>query len=69
MTALVIDGREIAERRMTPTRIVEALDEIEDRDPCLDLRLEAMSLKKLAFERGEEALTHGVVVGVSDRAH
>jgi hypothetical protein len=24
-------------------------------------------LEKLAFERGEETLTHGVVVGVSDR--
>ncbi len=26
---------------MTPTRIVEALDEIEDRDPCFSLRLVA----------------------------
>ena len=34
MMVLVIDGREIAQGRMTPTRIVEALDEIEDDDPC-----------------------------------
>ena len=54
---------------MTPTRIVEALDEIEDRDPCLGLRLEPTPLKKLAFERSEEAFAHGVVVSVSDRAH
>ena len=34
MMALVVDGREMAWRRMTTTRIVEALDEIEDDDPC-----------------------------------
>ena len=69
MTALVIDRRDIAERRMTPTRIVEALDEIEDRAPCFDLRLEPAPLEELAFERSEEAFAHGVVIGVSDRAH
>jgi hypothetical protein len=49
--------------------IHEALDKFEHRDPCLGLRLEPAPVEKLAFERGEEALAHGVVVGVSDRAH
>ena len=69
MMALVNDGREIAERRMTPTRIVEAFDEIEDDDPCFGLRLEPAPLEELAFEGSKEALAHGVVISVSDRAH
>jgi len=51
---------------MTTTRIVEALDEIEERNPRLGLRLEPTPVEELAFERGEEALAHGVVIGVSD---
>ena len=35
----------------------------------LGLRLEAVPREKLAFEGGEEALAHGVVVGVADRTH
>jgi hypothetical protein len=33
------------------------------------LGLEPAPVEKLAFQRGEEALAHGIVVGVSDRAH
>src|SRR5579872_4089642 len=65
--ALVIDRREIADRGMTAATIVEAFDECEDRRARLGLVLEAAALEQLAFERGEEALAHGVVVGVSDR--
>jgi hypothetical protein len=54
---------------VTPTRIVETLDEFEDGDARLGLGLEATPIEQLAFERGEEALRHGVVVGVSDRPH
>src|SRR6202158_1070943 len=54
---------------VTPTRIVEALDELEDGDARFGLGLEATPIEQLAFERGEEALRHGVVVGVSDRPH
>jgi hypothetical protein len=45
MTDLIVDRREIAERRMTTTRIVEALDEIEDRAPCFGLCLEPAPLE------------------------
>src|ERR1700674_4786801 len=54
---------------MTTARIVEAFDELERRDPRFGLRLEPAPVEKLALQRGEEALAHGVVVGVSDRAH
>src|SRR5271169_4657622 len=66
---LVVDRREISDRRMATARVVEALDELEHRGPRLGLRLEAAPVEKLAFQRGEEALAHGIVVGVSDRAH
>lgn len=41
MTALVVDRREMVEGRMAAMRVVPALDEIEDRQACLDLGLEA----------------------------
>src|SRR6516165_5928995 len=69
MTTLVVDRGEIPDRGMTTARVVEALDEFEHRDPCLGLRLEPAPVEKLAFQRGEEALAHGIVVGVSDRTH
>ena len=54
---------------MSPARIVETLDELEDGNARLGLRPEATPIEQLAFERGEEALRHCVVVGVSDRPH
>ena len=54
---------------MPPARIVPALDELENGDARLSLRTEAAPINKLAFERGEEALAHGVVVAVANRAH
>jgi hypothetical protein len=54
---------------VTAAKIVKALDEREHRHPRLGLRLEPVPVEKLAFERGEEALAHRIVVGVSDRAH
>ena len=50
---------------MSPSRIVEALDEVEDRDPRLALAAEADVIEELALERGEEALGHRVVVAVA----
>src|SRR5271156_2365470 len=50
-------------------RVVPALDEVEDRQARLDLGLEAAPVEQLAFERGEEALAHGVVKTVAHRAH
>src|ERR1700687_1146886 len=54
---------------MSPAWIVEALDEFEDGHARFGLVLEATPIKQLAFERGEEALRHRVVGGVSDRPH
>src|ERR1700687_187409 len=54
---------------MSPAWIVEALDEFEDGHARFGLVLEATPIKQLAFERGEEALRHRVVVGISDRPH
>src|SRR6266404_4952338 len=69
MPTLVVDWGEIPDRRVAAARIVEAFDELEHRDPRLGLGFEQAPDEKLALERGEEALAHGVVVGVSDRAH
>src|SRR5439155_6250467 len=66
---LVGDGREIADGGMTPARMIETLDEREYGDARFSLRLEPAPVEQLAFERGEEALRHRVVVGVADRSH
>src|SRR5215467_12240302 len=54
---------------MTSAWIVEALDEIEDREAAFGLRAEATTIQKLALQGGEEALAHGVVECVADGAH
>jgi hypothetical protein len=54
---------------MTAAPVVEALDELEHRDPRLGLRLEPTPVEKLTFQRGEEALAHRIIVGVANRAH
>src|SRR5712664_3001252 len=38
-------------------------------DPGLGLRCEPAACQQLAFQCGEEALAHGVVVGITDRSH
>src|SRR5947209_18313193 len=45
------------------------VDVAEDRPPGLGLRGEPAACQQLAFQCGEEALAHGVVVGVTDRPH
>src|SRR5262249_7592628 len=69
LPVFVIDRREIADRGMAPTTIVEAFDESEHRHTRLGLVLEPVAGQQLALKRGEEAFAHGVVVGVSNRAH
>src|SRR5262249_17750022 len=66
MMTLVVDRGEIPDRRMTPARVIETLDKLEHRDPRFGLRLEPAPIEKLTFQRGEEALAHSIVVGVSD---
>src|ERR1700741_5148923 len=54
---------------MAASGIVPALDVAEDRHPGLALRCEPATCQQLTFQCGEEALAHGVVVGVTDRSH
>src|SRR5262249_31753152 len=68
-TALVVERGEVADRGVAPAAIVEPLDELEERQAGLCLCLEATAGEELAFECGEEAFAHRVVVGVADRAH
>ena len=49
--------------------IVPSFDEREDRHASLSLGAERPALEQFAFERGEETLAHGVVVGIADRPH
>ena len=54
---------------MATPRVVPALDVSEHGEPRFGLGLEGGPIEQLAFEAGEEALGHGVVVGVADAAH
>ena len=49
--------------------VVPPLDKIEDGHPCFGVRGESVLFEQLAFEGGEETLTHSVVVAITDRAH
>ncbi len=51
---------------MSAARIVPAYDELEAGHASLGLGAEFTPFEQLAFERGEEALAHGVVVGIAD---
>src|SRR6266550_4623422 len=62
-------GRAVAEGGMEPRRVVPAFDEAEAGDFRLGLRGKAMAFQQLAFESGEEAFAHRVVIGVADRSH
>ncbi len=54
---------------MAPAGIVPSLDEFEYGPACFGMRAEAGSVDELALQGGEEALAHGVVIAVADRAH
>ena len=54
---------------MSARRIVPTFDELEDGHARLRLGAELAPVEQLAFEGGEEALAHRVVVGVTDRSH
>ena len=50
-------------------RMVPSLDKLKDRQAGFGLRLAMPSIEQFTFERGEEALTEGVVETVAGRAH
>jgi hypothetical protein len=52
---------------MPPGRVVEALDEVEDGYASRGVGPEAVAIEQFALEGGEEALAHGVAIGVADR--
>ena len=54
---------------MAARGIVPAFDELEAGDAGLSLGPELPAVEQLAFEGGEEALAHGVVVAIADRSH
>ena len=49
-------------------RIVPALEPLEERHAGFGLTLKPATVEHFAFERGEEAFGHGVIVGIADRA-
>ena len=50
-------------------RIVPALDELEDCELRLGMRAECCAIDEFTFECRKEALTHCVVVAITDRSH
>ena len=62
-------GEGVAERAVTATRVVLALDVGEQRQPCLGLRLERASVDQLALEAGEETLGHGIIKRITYCSH
>ena len=49
--------------------IVPRFNKSEDGHARLGLRAESAPCQQLAFQRGEEALAHRVIVAIGDRAH
>ena len=54
---------------MTTVWVIPPLDVGEDLSLRVAMVVEADSVEELAFETGENALGHGVVIAVPDRAH
>jgi hypothetical protein len=59
----------IVDTGMSTVRVIPSLDEFENSHPSLGLSAETAVVDEFAFERGEEALTLGIVEAVSNRAH
>jgi hypothetical protein len=54
---------------MMTARIVPDLDELDERYRCFGLGIELALVEKLAFESGDEAIAHRVVLGIPNRFH
>src|SRR5215468_6061800 len=67
--ALVVDRRASTERRMSPMRVVPALQPIKDRHLRLCLAREAATAEYFTLKSREETLGHRVVVRITHRAH
>ena len=62
-------GTEVAEAAVAADAVVEDLDVLEDRGPRFGRARPVGAVDQLGLQGGEEALGHGVVVAVADRAH
>ena len=54
---------------MAPSGILPSFDEVEERHLGLGMGSESLPIEQLAFQGREEALAHGIVVAVANRAH
>lgn len=54
---------------MAASGIVPAFDKLEDGHLRFGLGLEGAAVQEFCFERREEALAHGIIVGIADRSH
>src|SRR6185437_8568191 len=66
---LVLRRRRVAERGVTALAVIPNLDVLEDRQTRDRSRHPDLAVEQFDLERREEALGHGVVEAVSDRAH
>ena len=62
----VVDRAQVAEAGVPAAWVVEALDVLEDPEPCLFAGGEAFAAEELFLEAGEEAFGDGVVPGVAE---
>jgi hypothetical protein len=65
--ALEVDGRLLADTAVAPTRVVPTLDPGEDRHAALGEGLPTAPVDEFAFQAGEKALGHRVVVGIETK--
>ena len=66
---LVLERRTAAKRRMSAMRVVESLEVLEDSQPGLVWRLEALLPQKFGLDAGHETLGGIVVRGITRGAH
>ena len=69
MQRFVADWGVVADRAVSAAEVVPTLDEGEQLTSSLLVRLEARAGQQFAFERGEEALAHGIVEAIPHCAH
>ncbi len=65
--ALELHRLDRTDRRVPPSRVVEALDEVEDGKARFAWSLKAVLDEPFPRQTRIEALTHGVVVAIADR--
>ena len=69
MVPFDVGWRELSEPAVSAARVVPALDVGEQRKASIGLGLPRALVDQFAFERGEEALDHRVVVGIAHGPH